>query len=62
MLDVNDDAAPLALHESDDTEAAAGHVPGEYRQPDVNRLERSESPDHETDPERDDHLRDDRDV
>lgn len=45
LLDVDDDAAPFALHEAYDAEAASRHVPGENRKPDVDRLERAERTD-----------------
>src|SRR5512132_133736 len=62
LPDVHRDPPPLALIEPEHAEGAARHVPGQDRDPDVQRLERPGLPDDEADPERNRDLRDDGDV
>src|SRR3954469_5356787 len=56
------DVPPFALVESQDAQCAARRMPGENREPDVDRIESAHSPDDETRAERNYNLRDDRDV
>src|SRR5829696_1064883 len=62
MADVYRDVAPLSLIESHYAQCAAGDVPYEYGDPDMDRLQRAHLPDEEADPEWHQYLRDDRDV
>jgi hypothetical protein len=55
-LDIDLDAAPFSLAESDHAQRTAGHVADEDRDPHVDRLERAVSLKNETDAERDDDL------
>src|SRR5213076_866299 len=54
--------APLALVEAQDAQGAPDEVADEDREPDVDGVQRRRLLDDETDPERDDDLRRDRDV
>src|SRR4051794_8067131 len=61
-LDIDDDVSPLALHKSADRECGPRHMAGEDGEPDMDRLEGGDIFDNEADRERNDDLRDDRDV
>ena len=61
-FDVDIDASPFSLIESNHAQGTASHVADEDRDPDVDRLKRSELPEKETDAQRHYDLRDDRNI
>ena len=60
--DVHRDRLPLALLESQHAQHAPRRVPGKYRDPDVDWIQSARPLDDEADAERNDDLRDDRDI
>src|SRR5262245_39277691 len=60
-FDINGDRTPLALAEAQETQRRARDVTDEDRGPDVEGIETGHRLEDRTEPERHDHLRDDRD-
>src|SRR5262245_26371721 len=61
-VDVHSNTPPFPLIESQHTQRASRDVPDEDRDPNINGVEVARALNDEADAERDDHLRDDRDV
>src|SRR5436190_5782386 len=62
LYEINLDRAPVTLTEAQDAQDASRQMAREYREPDVDRLQRRHLPYHEADAERNDDLGGDRDV
>ena len=59
---INSDRPPFTLQKTSDAQAAACHMPGKYRAPDVNRFKSGHLLNYETDAKWNYHLRDNRYV